>query len=180
MPPVAVGSGKLGTPWARMQREKLTPSCVASLWLGLEPPAPASLELLLDPDPHAPIRMPASTAAANENSGRATRVTPHVVQDDRLHRDNGALAAPVDAVEAGRRGGRPPGTESVASSWRPLGSYRLQLCDRTVGRDLASHVAREPLRVAREVRIGDGAAHGARDLGRAGFGRDADARSRWR
>ncbi len=39
-PPFALGSGKLGTPWARMHRAKLSP-----VWLGAEPQPEASAEL---------------------------------------------------------------------------------------------------------------------------------------
>jgi hypothetical protein len=45
-PPLGLGSGKPGTPWERMQREKLSPSWVTSLWAGSEPGFPEGLALL--------------------------------------------------------------------------------------------------------------------------------------
>jgi hypothetical protein len=82
IPPLGLGSGKFGTPWERMQRLKLRPSWAASVWLGLEPAAPARL-LRRDPEPHAPIPAPASSAAAADASGRTTGVTAHVIPGDR-------------------------------------------------------------------------------------------------
>jgi hypothetical protein len=91
IPPVALGSGKFGTPCERMQRAKLSPSCAAALWLESEPAFPARLELLRDPEPHAAIEATASSAVATDAGSRATRNTAHVVAVRRLQRHNGQL-----------------------------------------------------------------------------------------
>lgn len=81
--PVALGSGKFGTPWERMHRLKLSPGGAAPVWLELEPPAPARVELLRDPEPHAASTTPAASATATDASDRETRVTAHVLPDHR-------------------------------------------------------------------------------------------------
>ncbi len=64
-PPLGVGSGKLDTACERMQRAKLSPSCWAWVWLGLEPELPAEPELLLDElEPHAAITAASAATAA--------------------------------------------------------------------------------------------------------------------
>ena len=72
-PPVAVGSGKLETPWERMQREKLSASCWSWVWLELEPELPEELELLGEPEPHAAITVLAMIIAVAAGSLEATR-----------------------------------------------------------------------------------------------------------
>jgi hypothetical protein len=63
-PPLGVGSGKLDIPCERMQRAKLSPSCWAWAWLGLEPELPEEPELLGELEPHAAITIAAASAAS--------------------------------------------------------------------------------------------------------------------
>ena len=123
-PPLALGSGKPGTPWERMQREKLSPAWAASLWLELEPELPERLALLRDAEPHAEITAVASTAAATDASDRATRVMAHVVPVDRLHRHNGSRWSAV-ACDGDARFRRLPRAHRSHPSSRDPRSFRL-------------------------------------------------------
>ena len=62
-PPLGVGSGKLDTPCERMQWAKLSPSCWAWAWLGLEPELPEEPELLGEFEPHAAITVATASGA---------------------------------------------------------------------------------------------------------------------
>ena len=86
--PVAVGSGKLETPWERMQREKFSASCWSWVWLELEPELPEELELLGDAEPHAAITVLAMIIAVAAGSLEATRDMADRVPSCRLHRGN--------------------------------------------------------------------------------------------
>lgn len=110
-PPPAVGSGKFGTPWERMQRAKLSPSSRAWVWLVLEAVVPAEVELRGEPEPHAAIPVLASITAAADASRGATRDMAHVVTGHRLHLGNSVAAFGRFDVRSGRE----------ASRWFPHG-----------------------------------------------------------
>ena len=87
-PPFGVGSGKLGTPCERMQREKFSACCWSWVWLKLEPELPEGLEPLGEREPHAAITVTAMITVAAAGSLEATRDIADRVPGCRLHRGN--------------------------------------------------------------------------------------------
>jgi hypothetical protein len=75
--PFAVGSGKLDTPWERMQWAKFSASCWSWDWLEPEPELPEEFELLAELEPHATIAVLARISAAPAGSLDAIRGMTH-------------------------------------------------------------------------------------------------------
>jgi hypothetical protein len=87
-PPFGVGSGKFDTPCERMQRAKLSPSCCAWAWLGLEPELAGEPELLGELEPHAAITALARTTATTGRNLGATQDTAQLLLHHQSHHGN--------------------------------------------------------------------------------------------
>jgi hypothetical protein len=88
-----VGSGRLGTPWERMQRAKRTAACWACrswAWVDAPPEAdPGEFVELAELEPQAAIRNAATIAAAAARGGReAVLDMREVVTGGRSHQCN--------------------------------------------------------------------------------------------
>ena len=75
--PFAVGSGKLDTPWERMQWAKFNASCWRCDWLEPELEPPEEFEVLEELEPHATIAVLARITAPTARSLGPNRDMTH-------------------------------------------------------------------------------------------------------